>query len=75
MACRPKSQFALRKREVVRGGGQGGAWGWRPSVRPPERGVRGAAAPREEDKEGVYIAIYNYIYIAIYIYMSIYSYI
>ena len=23
-------------------------------ARPPERGVRGAAAPREEEKEGVY---------------------
>ena len=25
-----------------------------PSARPPERGVRGAAAPREEEKKGIY---------------------
>ena len=34
-------------------------------ARPPERGVRGAAAPREEDKAGIYkyIGIYIYSYI------------
>ena len=39
--------------------------GGRPSARPPERGVRGAAAPRQKEKDCIYIAIYiaKYIYI------------
>ena len=34
--------------------GERGAGEWRPSVRPSERGVRGAPTPRQEDKEGIY---------------------
>ena len=45
--------------------GKGGGQRGRGAVRPPERGVRGAAASRLQEKEGirVYVSIYSHIYI------------
>ena len=41
--------------------------------RPPARaGVQGAAAPRQEDKEGIYIYVYIATYIWLYIQLCIY---